>query len=290
MSKPTWPAFLLATGEKLLRFDSQNPTTVEEGRGVYYGISWSSTHVYCHRRNGPWRLGGTGEVVVYSPTYEFVGILPGDFPDAHQVYYHSGNVYVTATSRNSIGVVDAAVGTVEFKNWTPFDHDVNHINSIWFDGSSFWVGCHNYAEKDSSSYESSQVVCLDGELSTVLRSIEIGVGLHNVVVLNGVLYVCSSGDGKLIGYDLSSGEVVRELYVGEWLRGIAITDDFIVLGASATLPKDKRLEGDSAVYLLNREFEVLDKMVIPGCGPVYDLRVTNQPDYAHNLEPFPGTA
>jgi len=289
MSSIEWPEFIVATGEKLLRFSEGTFHIIEEGRGVYYGISWSPSYMYCHRRNGPRRLGGTGEIVRYSPSYEFVDIIPGYFPDAHQVFYQGGKIYVTSTSRNAIGVVNEETGEVEFKNWTAFDHDVNHINSVWFDGDNFWVGMHNYAEKEDSIFDTSQVVCVTADFSSVLCSIKIGVGLHNVFVDGDTLYVCSSADGKLIAYDLPTGKIVKELYVGEWLRGISVTDDYFVLGASATLPKDKRLEGDASVYLLDRNLEVLDSMIISGCGPVYDLRVTDRPDFAHNLIPFPCT-
>ena len=283
-----WPELLVSTGKAVyLCGPDGSMVPVVEGRGIYYGISWSNSNVYVLRRWGK-RTEGSGEVVILDGQLEEVGILPGDFPDGHQIFYKDGKVYVTATSKNAIGVVDVDTGCVEFRNWTQFTYDVNHLNSIWHDDVDFWVGMHNYAEKEDSEFETSQVVRINNSFDSVSKSIAIGSGLHNVVVMDDVLYVCSSGDGKIVAYDLWTDTIVNELYIGEWLRGVSITRDFVVLGSSATLPKELRATGDSGLFLLDREFNVLDHRVITGCGPVYDLRVINLPDYAHNGISFPG--
>lgn len=283
-----WPSFLLSTADRVLYWSEEKQVTLDSEKGPYYGITWDENHIYYTRGSG---LSPHGrDQLVASNGSNIIREFPGYFPGAHQIIYYAGHVYITVTSRNAVAKVSVLNGQESFFNWTGHDQDVNHINGIWRDVDCWWVCYHNYAEKSDTSAVNSRIAQLCEKFENVVNVVDLGVGIHNCVRVGNTLYICSSAENRLLLYDLSESNVVRDVCDLNWVRGLSITSDYLVLGVSeVAVAKSDRLLGDAAVYLLDRKtLDILDKKVFSGTGPVYGLRVTSVEDLAHNNIKFPG--
>jgi hypothetical protein len=288
----SWPSFIVTTANDVRMVTPDRETVIHSGSGIYYGLSWDATHILVLARSGH-RKPGHPDIMVLSPDdFHVVDYLTGEFTDGHQIHCDGERVYVTLTAKNSIEVVELKENAVAVYNWTGDEEDKNHINSIWKDGSEFWVGYHNWhrpAEKGEFQAE-SLAVKVDATLSSVLESHTVGYGNHNIVRVGDELLICSSGSHEFIMYNLTDKKVSRKIDTGYWVRGIGVTKDYIVLGAtSVSGDRTGRLTGDSEVYLLDRStLATLDKKTLIGTGSIYELRLIGCEDYAHNGIEFPG--
>lgn len=283
-----WPKFLVTTAKKFLYFDGSSFHTLHEGKGIYYGITWDKNSLYLGNRKGIDR--GDPEISIFSSDLRRVGSIPRNFNDHHQILYTGGKLYVTDTGSNSVIVCEGGVGKGVAKNWTSYTYDKNHINSIHFDRSrkKFWVSYHNYLKR-TNEYNSSRVVMLDDQLSSVEWFIDIGFNIHNCFAWENELYVCNSEFGTLLKVDLDTGGE-EEFYVGHWSRGLAVSDDLVLVGSSVKSDnRISRLEGDCEIRLLDRNtFSTLDTTILPDQGAIFEIRMIDIPDYAHNDISFPG--
>jgi len=273
----------LSGARDLILVSGSGARVLHTGKGIYYGISWDKDKIYVAHRTG---ISGAGpDISVMNKDYKIVGSVPGDFSDVHQILYANGNLYVTVTSYNSVAVFDGT--NTWMANWTGTTKDINHLNSIHFDGEFFWVAYHNYVAKHATSLY-SEVVKVDRELTTVLDSFDLGRDIHSVFVDGELLYVGDSGNGRLTVLNMVTKE---ETYVdlGMWTRGIAVTKKYILVGTSIFSPRRNRLLGHGQVSLLDRKtLEVLDTKVFDDVGAVMEIRIVDECDYAHNGIKFPG--
>ncbi len=284
-----WPSFLVSTEVSLsLHTPTKEVVLATEGF-PFYGITWDKGNIYYTRGTGR-SPHNRDQVVVLDKTYREVGTLPGVFPEAHQIHFDGDRLLVTVTHRDSLASINLDTKQEQFYNWTGVGTDENHINCVWPDTDGIWVGYHSYAADPEPPPLSSRLVLMDEQFSTIKKTIDIGLGSHNVARIDDLLYICSSNENKLLVYSLSKGGVVQEVPNLRWVRGMAITDKYIVLGASVVQEdRSKRHLGDGKVFLLDRDsLDILDTKVLSDSGPLYELRVVGTTDYAHNGVPFPG--
>ena len=286
-----WPSFIVTTANDVRLLTGDSESVVHSGNGLYYGLSWCADNIYILGRNGV-RKPGHPDVFVLDKDFNTTGCLPGEFADGHQIHCDGERLYTTNTANNAIGVVDLKTNTTFEHNWTNYKVDKNHINSVWKDENYFWVGYHQwFRPKDKGKFEvGSKVVKISSDFSSVLEEHTVGYGNHNVVRVGNELFICSSGNHEFVVYNLESRDVSRKVDTGYWVRGIGITDKYIVLGAtSISGDREGRLTGDSEVYLLDRETLVtIDKKILKNTGSIYELRLVGCDDYAHNKISFPG--
>lgn len=284
-----WPALVVATANDVTLVDNDSSRVLHSGKGLYYGISWDEKYIYLLARSGV-RREGHPDILVLDKDYSVQKrVINGSFLDAHQIYCDGTNLYVTSTSANCVEVVNLSTSLVVEKNWTKYKADVNHINSIFKHSSDFWLTYHNWTPKTGIP---SEIVKVNSDLSKELERHTIqGAGcLHNVVRIDNLIYTCSSQTHSLLVYDLNTNSLVKDIKLGYWLRGIGITDDYIVLGStSVSGNREGRLTGDSEVYLLDRpSLNIIDIKTLKNTGSIYDLRLAGCEDYAHNNIDYPG--
>lgn len=284
-----WPAFVVATVNSVTLIDNDRSKLLHSGQGLYYGISWDENNIYLLARSGK-RRQGHPDIVTLDKNYSTVRkIIDGSFLDAHQIYCDGPNLYVTSTHLNCVEVVNLSTGVSVQKNWTKCKSDINHINSIFKDGDEFWVIYHNWTSKTGLPSEAVKVDCDLSKEIVKYRLADSGC-LHNVAKVDNLIYTCSSASHALLVYDLDTNSVVKNIPLGYWLRGIGISDDYIVLGSTSVSENRKgRLTGDSEIYLLDRKtFDVIDIKTLKDTGSIYDLRLAGCEDYAHNNIDYPG--
>lgn len=282
-SSLTWPSFLVSSYWACWEVTPTASKKVHTGEGLYYGVTWDEDNIYVGYRG--LERDGVPEIAVLDKDYQVKGKLPGVYTGLHQILYSGGNVYATITAEDSVDVVDES-GTRTRKNWTGFQKDMHHINSIHRDGDDFWVCYHNLS-KTLGEGKPSRAVRLDSTLSTVKEFVEIGHCIHNVFVDDTYIYVCDSDDGALVRLNRESNEVVS-LPLGPWTRGLAVSDDFIFVGSSRKGDRQERMYGDLYIHAIDRKtLTLVDERVFKDFGAIFSLRIIDRPDHAHNGIPFP---
>ncbi|KKM88873.1 hypothetical protein LCGC14_1254380 [marine sediment metagenome] len=284
-NKFEWPSFIVAGYRSIaLVHNNKCNIIIEDNDVCYYGITWDSNYIYFGHRNKQYL--DIGIVSVMDSDYNVIDQVPGNFPDLHQILYANDKLYITVTIHNSIAVFDGRETTT--KNWTSTIRDLNHINSIWFDGKYFWVCYHNKVSSDKI-FHNSQIVKMDKELTAPIEFFEFCKDIHNVYMDGEWMYTCDSASNRLYALNIHTKEQ-KFVDIGMWIRGLAVTDDHIIVGGSIIGKNDEeRQKGDAKIYLLDRDtLKVLDIKLFKDVGAVYEIRIVNEHDYAHNGIKFPG--
>lgn len=280
--KHRWPRFLLSSYWGCWEVDEGGVKNIHKGYGLYYGITWSKDVLYIGYRGSQGH--NIPEIVLLDKDYNEIGKAPGQYNEIHQILYVQDKLYVTATMDNAVDVVE---GDKRYRvNWTDVDYDRDHINSLHWDGENFWACYHNLCGKKGPEVR-SKVVRLDKELSRVEEEFSVGKNIHNVFVDDKYLYTCGSSSGSLIRMDRKTGEEKRA-YLGDWVRGLAVTDDYLLVGSSIKGPRELRLGGDLKAHLIDRKtMEVVDERMFEDFGAVFSIRIIGERDYAHTETPCP---
>lgn len=273
-----WPTFIAATHQSLAVVRNGAAQDIHTSGQRYYGVSWSDDRIFI-AHSPPDTM--KPQVRILDKELKDIGAVPGSYPGVHQILFSSGKLYITVTDYNRVDIWDGSV--IVPVNWTEHITDINHINSFAFTGGAFWA-CHlNFVAQ--GKHETSELVCLRPDMS-VSRKIPVGNDIHNVFVDGGSIYTLSSSDGDLLVIDKYTGVERRRVHIGAWVRGLAVTDRYILIGASPVAARPTRADGKSEVYLLGRDsLCILDVLCMN--SPINELRVIHEPDYAHNEYLFP---
>lgn len=151
-----------------------------------------------------------------------------------------------------------------------------HINSVFRKGASIYLMYHNHTKY---SGRPSQIARLNEEwgLQEIIETS--GDSAHNVCVDEGELVFCDSRGGQLV----KGGETYWESNV--YLRGLAATEHYWLVGGSAFAERGDRDETPGYVYLIDKNTaETENIMRIPDCGSLYEVRITSEPDFCMSSE------
>lgn len=145
-----------------------------------------------------------------------------------------------------------------------------HVNSIYGADQSIYLVYHNTTTK---SQRPSQVAVFDMNFQQQ-QIIEInGIDAHNVFRHGNRLVYCDSGRGLLVWGD-------RVIRAEKMTRGLAISDELILLGGSTFAERAARSNTAGTVYFLKySDLSLLGSLEIPSAGGVQELRFVDRPDY-----------
>lgn len=288
---------LVSTMRELCVWERGSLNTIQKDKGSYAGVTWDGDRVYALARND---FGDrTTTVEVFTRDFSYRGFCPlPEVKNAHQAHWYDGYLYVASTDTNSIeryrwegGFLKARFQHCGSIRWREQTCDWNHVNSVWFDECGrLWVCEHNggtYAKGQPWEYD-SRVRCFHLLGGLVEYDVQLGRGIHNVAVLDGELFVCSSLDSQVLRYDLGSGAVTRSEKLSGWHpRGLSKHPYGWIVGLSACLPRERRFkEGDAGLALLDDSMRIRDTRVLAEWRQVYDVRMLNFADVAHNQIPL----
>jgi len=281
-----WPPFIMSTAFSIVTCCDgvyKLAKHTEQYRRSFYGVTWDEDTIYCSRSVDD-EHGYHEQLISMSPDFREESILSEDISSAHQICYHGGNIAVTSPGEETRGWL-LNTTTRETSTWGEGIENAEHLNAVWRDYDSWWINFNNHALAGKS-----KIVNLSDDLSTVLKTIDVGEQVHNIARVGDLLYICSSGEGKLLVYSLYAGKVVEEVAGLDWVRGLVITDEYIIVGSAIkTTDQTQRLTASTQVNLISRTtLAVLDTLTFESCGPVYELRGIGPVDLAHNGIAFPG--
>ena len=197
----TSPTLLVTTSTAVLLVERDRPRPIHTGRGIYFGLTWDHDFVYvlCRNNLGHGRLrrlfGYTVTMEVLDKSFRQVdSIRCPSIHDPHQAIARDGSIYVANTGKDQIEVYRD--GTFSSVNWTGEWKDVHHINTIWFDDSSFYV-----LENNKQEPSTAKVFDFDWQPR---HDVPLGLGAHNIFRQRQTLCVCSSLNRAMIRYDLDA--------------------------------------------------------------------------------------
>ena len=205
-----------------------------------------------------------------------------DVHDVHQIDCQNNFIYLTDTGKNRIPVYSLEQGRITtILNISEQRTDINHVNAVTCYDGRLNIGLNNRGHKESeilslplSTIESTTK---DEMLIDTIADIKAIPGVHHSHDLEpyqDFFLMCASHDGLLIRSD--TGQAITE--IGDWTRGIAISDKEIWVSASQYAKRSKRHSNklDGYLYRIDKNyFEILEKIVIPNAGQMNDLICLN---------------
>jgi hypothetical protein len=188
-----------------------------------------------------------------------------DIHDVHQIACHNNYVYLTDTGKNQVPVY-----SLEHKRITTI-----------FNIERLYIGLNNRGIKESEIISLPFLKIETATNGSILfdtiadrRSIPGIHHSHDLEPFNDIFLMCASHDGLLIRSD--NGQAITE--IGDWTRGITISDKDIWVSASQYAKRSKRHSNnlDGYLYRIDKNsFEILDKIIIPNAGQMNDMICLN---------------
>ena len=257
---------LLTTSQSFLLLDTESghATRLDGGNGLYYGIARHGEHLYVAARK---RLVSSdvpsaderGEILVFDRQLRRCGALRAPFAlrDLHEIAWHDGKLYATASHDNLIAVYDGH----RWEEWYPLGGpgvgDVNHFNSFMFEDGLVWILAHNRGPSELLAFALAD--------RAPVRSMMLGNCGHNMWREDGQLYTCSSAESRLLG---DRGFV---LDTGGFPRGVAFDAASRCVGVSALIERKSRDFTMGKVLVTDRQWRPRHEIALAGEGLVLDL-------------------
>lgn len=288
---------LISTTQHLLHLDLETGavTVLDNTEPEYYGITWrpsSDGLVLSHSGVDNATL---LTLEAYARSEQGWLTFPGGRTERflsapHQILWCSdGRVVASNTGRNRIVAVDpqrpghyqeAGVSEERWDRLAPQGPFGDHLNSVFEADGKLYVIAHGH------SHGAKLAIFSYPDLSLVsVEPVRGRTGLHNIFVAGGLQLSCHSEAAALV--DLASGEVLWEAGTPIYTRGLAVTDDHVLVGESAKTGRDLRRSSLSGVWLLDRSnWKTVDYFPLGPYGAVHEVRVIDLPDHAHHGTPL----
>ena len=248
---------------------------IDQGRGVYYGISFSADQLFIACRQaavGAIRDTQVNVILCFDRNLKPTGVLhpPTPVRDVHQILYAAGTLLVCSTYDDAVMGYEPASG--RWTTWHPFGpglpQDRHHINSVAVDGGDILLAGnrpHGWFARF-------------GPDRTLIAHQPLGAGTHNVWVEQDGVQVCSSDEGAV----RTAGGASQPIVARGWLRGIAKGHRTRYFGVSQNLVRGVRDRSDCMVVEVDAGGATLRRYSFHDFGMLHDLRVLGRPDDTHN--------
>jgi len=194
-----------------------------------------------------------------------------DFYNVHQIDFIEDDLYVTVGGKGgrynrSIIVLDKNFKVKE--KFKPFPKEHSHMNSIFMYNDIIYVVAHN---KTWYTGLASQVGELDRNHRVIRVRDNMGHSSHNFYTNGKEDFWCNSYNNALI----RNRKVFFKADRDDLLRGLAISDKYIVVGGSKLHPNSIHRVGKSKIYILDRTGDLLCKLNITLPSFILEIRHSN---------------
>lgn len=190
-------------------------------------------------------------------------IFLSDSPDLdlHQMNIVDRYIWIVGTRHNTICQVKLDLSDF---GCFPILKSYKHINSIWHCNGLFYVNMAQYHEKRDSG------VLVFNSNWELISEFKQGRHAHHFCLVDNqrhVLYSQTPIDGKMCAGLLVGGEPVIKLDGKHtFLKCFSADKDYYYLVGGAAAPRSKRKSFDGHLFLLSRDYELLEKVGFRGTG------------------------
>lgn len=291
-------ALVSASALLLVDLDTRNVIPLDTENSEGYGVSWfpgGRNLVLAHSAVDSARLVDLKSYVESELGYISHGQeKSGPFlSQPHQILCASdGRIVCANTGRNTISVIDlkrpghfqeARISASRWDRLSTTEHPGDHLNSVFEKDGFLYVIAHGFnkgSQLAKFTYPSLELVDV--------TPIKNRTGLHNIwITADGRQVSCHSDAGALV--DVGEGRVLWESGSLCYLRGLAASADYIVVGEGRKAPREIRRNSMSGIWVVDRKtWQTLDYVPLGWYGAVKEVRLLSVPDEAHHGHVFAG--
>jgi hypothetical protein len=307
---------ITSEGGKLIQFDAEaNRHTVlyqnPRGKSIF-GVTEHEGEVYLSGDTflSKGRLDETGltllkDVVPFAPPFRgqirlamrwfwtrvgaHARVIPYDTPGLHQLNCYGASLYVTATSWNEIWTLDLDLQLKKRIPLEPYVLNYHHVNNVFCDGANYYVCLNKYRGRPGlGGYAKFDLAWNEVERRAM------GWESHALSVIDGhVMQLCcyswrSLGckeHPKRAGL-MVDGEFVFDYDPQEYFcKDFSVDDDHIYIVGGSNTSREQRASAVGVVFILNRQFQLLERYKIAGLGGFNGCRLRGQ-DYSKGYAPI----
>lgn len=263
-------SLLVSTSFSLLELDAANRKVrrIHQGKGLYYGIAVAheQKRVYVAARK---RMVSSlvpqeeerGEIIVFNFDLKEIDRVMAPFPlrDMHQIAWHGKKLWVTCSYDNLIAIWDGDAWEV----WYPLgkrvdgEGDVHHYNSLMFEDNLVWILAHNRGPSELLGFAEHD--------RALVQRVSLGNQAHNIWRENAELFTCSSGEGRVLGYEGSS------IATEQFPRGYALYKNERFVGISEIAERGQRDFSDGRILIFDRAWRRVGNVTLHAEGLVLDI-------------------
>ena len=265
--------FLIGTSSGLLYYDHGRLHRIFDS--YFYGITRCRDRWYAF---GQFSKKHAGQIISFRLDDTAVedirteAMLVG--PGVHQIHAWEDHLYVADTQNNRLMqyMIDCdglKSRDVFYPNSWSGKNDV-HLNSIYCHKDKIYLIYHN---RTRYTGRNSQIAVLNNALQ-MESIIDTQAGsAHNIVLWEGAPMYCDSQAGTLVWNE-------PVLYLNCFTRGLAIADEFVLVGGSEFAKREERQNKTGYVFAFDlKERKTIAQITIPAIGNVFELRLIEPTDY-----------
>jgi len=255
----------------LLYFDGEDFKRIYPRYRVY-GIT-KGRHGWCAYVKDPGSK--TGTIVSFNIEDDnfcnFKNIICPAPKDIHQIDFIGKSLILTDVRSGSL---------IEYKNFLKFTRPplkivhkigtpMKHFNSIYFYNNQILVLAHNQYAKTE---QKSKVIYLNKSFDKVKRYKSNAKCGHNIYQDKSCIIVCDSLGGNVL---YNNKPILKNM---GFVRGLSISDDYILIGSSKQSDDDKNRISLGHIHVFNRKFKKIGRISIPKTQ-IYEIRRVDSIDY-----------
>lgn len=241
--------------------------------GASYGITFDGERWYANQNFGQYSRIISFEIDRESDRPKIMDMrnyILGLPRNVHQIDYCDNLLYVVDTQNNRIITVDKR-GKKKYyfpNRKIKSKKNNNHFNSVFLTDKYVYICAHNGTLKPKGY---SEVYVLNKRNMKKHEIIETDANCaHNVLLKDGKILYCDSMVGALI-CDMEA--VFKDSRF--FMRGMAFSDNYLLVGGSQFASREERETTDSVIYILDKGFEHLKTIELESIGQFYEIRGVN---------------
>jgi hypothetical protein len=266
-------------------------------RMVQWGFAWDKDTLYsAHRRKGVVECDNKANIKAEHEVERFKGSEANStidpihidvmFAAPHQKLKVGRKIYIADSGHNEVKVFD--IDTKELVARKTFEGLI-WVNTLNYIDGYLYIIAHNMGQP-------SALIKTDLDLNVIETIENIGYAAHNVWSMDGDLWTCDSSRGYL-----SSIDGTQEIDVGEFPRGVAMNEDYLIVGITQqrnsittypgrrSTPFENGISNGGLAVINRRTLEVekfidLQDLLGHNVVNVFEVRLMDERDLALHLD------
>jgi hypothetical protein len=206
---------------------------------------------------------GMGEILIYDGRGITHYLRVDELSDAHYLVWDKEHLVISSTGNNSIIWITLA-GEIARRWRAAGEDDSWHLNGICLhDGQLYGCAFGKYPHYRGYKDRLSQG---DGFIFELESGRTLAQGLcapHSPVLVDGLWTVCDSLRKAVIQFDASTGLRVKQTELRAFTRGLAVTDDYLIVGESIQRRETSNDLAGSFAVLRRSDLSLVARFPVP---------------------------